>query len=390
MSFDADAVRPACPWHDDSHREWRRQLRRFTGEKIDPHVEEWEEAGRFPESLYREAAEIGLLQLGYPESLGGISEGIDGFHRLIVSEELGRTGAGGVTASLMCHGIGLPPLIAAGAEALKASVVPRVLSGEKHISLAVTEPGAGSDVAALATRARREGDGYRVDGEKTYITGGMRAHWLTTAARTGGEGAGGISLLLIPADAPGVERTELTKKQGWWSSDTATLHFDGVRVPADHLIGEEGGGFALVMRNFNGERLVMAAGANAAARACIEVAVDWARERRTFGRALIARQVIRHKLVEMLRRVNATQAYLEQCTWLVDQGETPAADLAMLKVQATLTMEFCAREAMQILGGAGYIRGNKAERIYREVRVNAIGGGSEEIMRDLAARRIGL
>jgi len=244
-------------------------------------------------------------------------------------------------------------------------------------------------VAAIRTRAVAEGDHYVVDGEKTFITGGMRADYFTTAVRTA-EGYDGISLLLIPADAAGVSRTELDRKQGWWSSDTATIHFDGVRVPRDHLIGSEGAGFGLIMKNFNGERLAMAGGANAAARVCVEDALAWARQRHTFGRRLADHQVIRHKFVEMLRQVNATQAYLEHCTWRVDQGATPAADLAMLKVQATLTMEFCAREAMQILGGAGYLRGSRIERIYREVRVNAIGGGSEEIMRDLAARQLGL
>ncbi len=390
MQTVGELPRPPCPWYSDSHEEWRRQLRRFVGEKIMPFVEDWEEAGRIPESLFHDAADIGLLQIGYPERYGGVSEGVDAFHRLIVSEELARSGAGGVNASLMVHGIALPPLLAGGSDALCDAVAPRVLGGELHLSLAITEPGGGSDVAAIRTRARRDGDEYVVSGEKTYITGGMRADFFTTAVRTGGEGMEGISLLLIPADAEGVSRTELDRKQGWWSSDTASIHFDEVRVPFSHRIGEEGRGFGLIMKNFNGERLAMAAGANASARVCIEDALAWARERRTFGRRLADHQVIRHKLVEMLRQVNATQAYLEHCTWRVQQGESPAADLAMLKVQATLTMEFCAREAMQILGGAGFIRGNRIERIYREVRVNAIGGGSEEIMRDLAARQLGI
>jgi len=176
----------------------------------------------------------------------------------------------------------------------------------------------------------------------------------------------------------------------WWASDTAAIYFDDVRVPKGNLIGGENQGFMGIMLNFNGERLGMAASANAAARVCIEEAVKWAQQRHTFGKRLADHQVIRHKIAEMVRHVNATQAYLEICTWRVQNGETPAADLALLKVQATQTMEFCAREAMQILGGAGYMRGNKVERIYREVRVNAIGGGSEEIMRDLAARQLGL
>jgi acyl-CoA dehydrogenase len=207
--------------------------------------------------------------------------------------------------------------------------------------------------------------------------------------RTGGAGAGGVSLLLIEADRKGVSRTAL-KKQGWWASDTASIFFDDVEVPVENLIGAENDGFAGIMINFNGERLGMASGATALARVCIEEAVAWAQARKTFGQRLADHQVIRHKIAQMVQRVNATTAYLEHCAWRVQNGERPVADLCLLKVQATETLDFCAREAMQILGGAGYMRGGRVERIYREVRVNAIGGGSEEIMRDLAARQLGL
>jgi acyl-CoA dehydrogenase len=280
-------------------------------------------------------------------------------------------------------------VIALGSEELKRRIAPPVLAGEKRISLAITEPSGGSDVANITTKAVKTNEGYRVTGQKMFITGGMRADWFTTAVRTGGEGLGGLSLLVIDAHAPGVSRTPM-KKMGWWASDTAVIHFDDVLVPFENMLGSENQGFTGIVLNFNGERLGMASGANAYARVCMEEAVAWARERKTFGKRLADHQVIRHKIAEMLRQINATQAYLEMCAWRVQQGETPAADLAMLKVQATLTMEFCAREAMQILGGAGYIRGSRVERIYREVRVNAIGGGSEEIMRDLAARQMGL
>ena len=198
-----------------------------------------------------------------------------------------------------------------------------------------------------------------------------------------------MSLLLIEMDSPGVSRTKL-EKMGWHASDTAAIYFDDVRVPVDNLIGGENQGFAGVMHNFNGERLGMAAGCVGAAKACVQEAVSWAQERETFGKRLADHQVIRHKISEMVRKIKATQAMLELCTWRVEQGETPAADLALLKVQATRTSEFCARESAQILGGASFIRGSKVERIYREVRVNAIGGGSEEIMLDLAARQMGI
>ncbi|MGK2740769.1 acyl-CoA dehydrogenase family protein [Tepidicaulis sp. LMO-SS28] len=387
--FDFDTTRLPSPFYNESHEHWRAELRKFVDKEMMPFADDWDEAGEFPEELYKKAADFGLLGMGYPEEYGGTTEGLDRFHSLVTSEELARLGAGGVTASLMVHGIGLPPIIALGTEEMKKRIAPAVLSGDKHISLAITEPGAGSDVANISTRAVKEGDHYIVNGSKMFITGGIRANYFTTAVRTGGEGMGGISLLLIEADRDGVSRTPL-KKQGWWASDTAALYFDDVKVPVSNLIGPENQGFLGIVMNFNGERLGMAAGAVGSARVCLEEAVNWAKERRTFGKRLADHQVIRHKIAEMMRQINATQAYLENCTWRVQQGETPAADLAMLKVQATLTLEFCAREAMQIMGGSGYMRGNRVERIYREVRVNAIGGGSEEIMRDLAARQLGL
>ncbi|MEM6625534.1 MAG: acyl-CoA dehydrogenase family protein [Pseudomonadota bacterium] len=384
-----DALRPPSPLMSDSHDQWRAALRRFVEREIAPHVEDWENAGRIPRELFKTAAAFGLIGAGYPGLYGGSGEDFDAFHGIITSEEMARIGAGGIAAALLIHGIGLPPVLAGGSDAMKAVVAPAVLSGDKQISLGITEPSGGSDVANLKTRAERRGDVYVVNGSKTLITGGMTSHWLTTAVRTGGPGIGGVSLLLIDLNAPGVERTELPK-QGWWSSDTATLHFDDVEVPAEHLIGSENAGFAYIMRNFNGERLGMAAQATAYARVCIEDAAAWAQQRETFGKRLADHQVIRHKIAQMVQKVNASTAYLEHCAWRVMQGQSPVADLSLLKVQATETMEFCAREAMQILGGAGFVRGGRVERIYREVRVMAIGGGSEEIMRDLAARQLGL
>jgi acyl-CoA dehydrogenase len=381
-------VRLDAPFYTDEHREWRDSLRRFIDDRLMPHVNQWDEAGEVPRAVHREVAEFGLTRLGFPEEFGGFSEGTDIFHFVIKAQELARMGAGGVATALSTHDIGLPPLIVAGSEEIKRRVAPPVLSGEKIIALAITEPGAGSDVAALRTRARREGEFFRVDGSKTFISGGMNADFVTAVVRTGADGARGLSLLLIERGMPGFSATRLPK-QGWWASDTATLHFDNVAVPAANLIGAEGAGFALIMNNLNRERLMMAAGAIGAARACLQDAAEWARERETFGKRLVEHQVIRHKLVEMSRRIEAGQAYLERTAARMQQGERCAADIAMLKVDATLTMEFCAREASQVLGGASYIRGCRVERIYREVRVNAIGGGSEEILRDLAARQLG-
>ncbi len=390
MSLDFDSARLPNSCLTAEHHEWRAQLRRFFDREVIPFAEDWDEEGAIPDELWIKAAEVGLLGLGFPEAFGGVTQGIDIWHSIIVNEEMARIAVGGVGATLMVHGIGLPPVVNFGSDEIKQMVAPPVLAGTKRISLAITEPGGGSDVAQLQTTARLDGDHYVVNGAKTYITGGMNANWFTTAVRTGGEGSGGVSTLLIPADAEGVSRTALDKKQGWWCSDTATIYFDNVRVPAGNLLGQENKGFSVIMNNFNAERLAMSAAMEAFSRVCLEDAVAWARERKTFGQRLADHQVIRHKIAEMKQRINATQAYLQLVCQQLVAGSENAGDIALLKVQCSQTMEFCAREAMQILGGIGYIRGSRVERIYREVRVNAIGGGSEEIMRDLAARQFGL
>ena len=387
-----DQWRSRSPHYDESHEAVCASVRAFVAREIMPHVDEWERAGQLPRELHRKAAEAGVLGLGYPQEYGGSGTldqgGFDIFHSLVQSEEMCRPGAGGIPASLMIHGIGLPPVIAAGSEELKQRIAPQVLSGEKIICLGITEPGGGSDVANLRTRAERRGDHYVVNGAKTLITSGMRADYISLAVRTGGEGMGGVSLLLVELDRSGVSRTPL-EKMGWHASDTATIHFDDVEVPAENLIGPENAGFGAIMRNFNGERLGMAQQAAAYARICYEDALDWARSRETFGRPLVTRQAIRHKLARMLQMIGATQAMIDHAAWTVKHGCAFPGDFALLKVQATQTLEYCAREACQILGGASFVRGGRVERIYREVRVMAIGGGSEEIMYDLASRQFG-
>ncbi len=373
-------------YYSQDHEAWRDTVRRFVETEIAPHVEAWEEAERLPRELFRKAGEVGLIAAYHPLAAGGLMA--DHFFMIIVAQELARPGAGGIAASLGSHAIGLPPVIRAATDAVKARVVPAVLAGEKIAALAITEPSGGSDVANLQTAARLDGDHYVVNGSKTFITSGMKADYISTAVRTGEPGMHGVSLLLIETDAPGFSRTPL-QKMGWHASDTATLYFDNVRVPAENLIGVENQGFRIVMQNFNFERLMMAAGCNGFSQVCFDETIAYARERETFGKRLIDHQVVRHKLVDMAMQINATQAFLENLAWRIDQGESPVAEICMLKNQATLTMESCAREAVQTFGGAGYLKGQKVERIYREVRVNAIGGGAEEIMRDLAARQLG-
>jgi acyl-CoA dehydrogenase len=371
-------------------------VRRFALERIAPYVAQWDEAGTFPRELYGEAAALGLLGLGYPEELGGTPAP----HALrnAMSVTLARYGgSGGLMASLFSLNIGLPPVLRHGTPELQREVIPPALRGEKIAALAITEPGGGSDVASLRTTARRDGDHWVIDGEKTFITSGVRADWLTVAVRTGEpgtRGAGGISMIVVPGDSAGLSRTALDK-MGWWCSDTAHLRFDGVRVPARFLVGEEGGGFKIIMTNFNGERLAMSAMALGFAQACYDEALDWARQRKTFGSLLSDKQVIRHKLVDMQMRIASTRAWLDAVTALADEGKLEAdpdcvAQVCMLKNHATQAMQFCADQAVQILGGMGFMRGTKCERIYREVKVMMIGGGAEEIMKDLAARKLGL
>ncbi len=372
----------------DEHRLFRRTVAEFVANEITPHVAEWDEAEEFPRDLYRKAGELGLFGIGFAEEHGGLGTH-DALLLAIVAEELAQCGAGGIPASLFSNYIGAPPIQAAGTPETQAEILPRMLSGDAVCALAITEPGGGSDVANLSTTAVADGDVYIVNGQKTFITSGMRADYVTTAVRTGDDGAAGLSLLVVPTDLPGFSTTPL-QKMGWWASDTATLYFDDVAVPKRYLLGEEGQGFGLIMLNFNHERLFMIAGMVGGSRLLFDEALDWARERETFGRPLATRQVVRHKLVEMDRRINATRAWMAELIDRVDAGEAPVAQLAECKVQASRTLEFCAREASQILGGASYLRGNPVERLYREVRVNAIGGGSEEIMIDLAARQLGI
>lgn len=389
MTISFDDWRARSPFYDETHEAVAQSVRRFMAAEVVPHIDRWETEGELPRELHRKAAAAGILGLNYPEEYGGHSEGFTVFHGMTQSEELAAAGAGGLGASLMTHGIGLPPILALGSDEMKRRIAPEVLSGEKIISLAITEPSGGSDVAQLKTRAEKVGNKYVVNGSKMFITSGMRADYMTVAVRTGGPGMAGISLMLIETDRPGVSRTRLDK-MGWRCSDTAAVHFDNVEVPPENLIGPENGGFIGIMRNFNSERLGMAHGCCAMARVALKEAMDWAQTRETFGKTLGAHQSIRIKLADCARQIQATQAWVDLCAHQHMHGKGVPADYAMLKVQATRMLEHVVREAAQVLGGASYVTGSKIERIYREVRVNAIGGGSEEIMLDLAGRQLGI
>jgi acyl-CoA dehydrogenase len=374
------------PFYTDEHESFRATVRRFVATEIAPSAAEWEEAGEFPRDLYAKASAAGLFGLGFPEEYGGVAA--DRFYFLILAQELARAGAGGVVSGLMIHTIGAPPIAALGSPELKARLLPPILAGEKICALAITEPGGGSDVAAVTTKAVRDGDAYRINGEKTFITSGMRADYYTVAVRTGGPGIAGLSLLVVEKGMRGFTQSPL-KKMGWWASDTATLRFEDVRVPVGNMLGAENEGFRAIVDNFNGERLWMAAQCAAYSQVCLDESVAWARQRKVFGGALIDKQVIRHKLVDMAMRINATQALVEHLAWCMDHGDKPIGEIAMAKNQATQTFAYCASEAVQIHGGMGFMRGVTVERLYRDVKVNAIGGGSEEVMKELASRQAG-
>jgi len=375
------------PFETEERQAFRAMLRDFVKREIRPHADAWDEAGEVPWALHRKAGELGLFGFGIDERYGGLGFD-DAFMRAIYAEEISQCGATGVPADLGARSISTGPIHALGSEEIKRRVLPPVLSGEKGSSLAITEPSGGSDVANLRTRADLDGDQYVINGSKIFITGGMRSDFFVVAARTGGSGMSGISLFLVDADAPGFSRQPLERKMGWWCSDTAALYFDACRIPADQLLGPENRGFLAVMQNFNYERFFMAAQCLGMMKACFEDAVAWARERRTFGKRLIEHQVIRHKLADMSARIDATEALIGNIAWLINEDEMPVAEISKGKFFASKALEYCASEAMQILGGAGFLRGNRIERIYREVKVMAIGGGSEEILHDLAARQM--
>tara|TARA_B100002052_G_scaffold185701_1_gene169206 strand:+ start:6366 stop:7508 length:1143 start_codon:yes stop_codon:yes gene_type:complete len=377
------------PFDTEERRTFREMVSKFLEAEIWPYVDEWDEAGEYPHEINEKVCELGVFGFGIDEKYGGLGFD-DQFMRKDVSVEMGRTSAGGLFASVGSRNIMLGPLTELANEEIKLKALPDLMSGKKGGSLGITEPGGGSDVARMKTTARKDGNEWVLNGSKTFITGGMQASYFVIGARTGKEGLGGISLFFVEADTPGFTRSSIDKKMGWWSSDTATLYFDNCRIPADNLMGEENKGFLAIMNNFNYERYMMGAQMLGMAKRCFEECVQYSQERQTFGKNLIEHQVIRHKLADMSAKIDAMDAYLNQVAQLMNDGEMPVAEISKIKFYCSECIESIASEAMQIFGGAGYLRGNAVERIYREVKVMAIGGGSKEIMKDLTVKQLGL
>ncbi|WP_271411667.1 acyl-CoA dehydrogenase family protein [Pseudomonas sp. Q1-7] len=376
-------------YFDESHQLVRDAVRRFVEREILPHIAEWEEAEEFPRDLYLKAGAAGILGIGYPEQFGGSHEG-DLFAKVAASEELMRSGSGGLVAGLGSLDIGLPPVIKWGRQVLRERIVPQVLAGEKIMALAITEPSGGSDVASLRTRAVREGDCYRVTGSKTFITSGVRADYYTVAVRTGGEGFGGVSLLLVEKGTPGFTVGRKLKKMGWWASDTAELFFDDCKVPAENLIGMENMGFACIMANFQSERLALAVMANMTAQLALEESLQWAGEREAFGKPIGKFQVLKHRLAEMATQLEVSREFTYRQAAAMAAGKSVIKEISMAKNFATDVADRLTYDAVQLLGGMGYMRESLVERLYRDNRILSIGGGTREIMNEIIAKQMSL
>ncbi|WP_439427125.1 acyl-CoA dehydrogenase family protein [Micromonospora sp. LA-10] len=370
-------------------RQLRELTRSFVTREVLPHLSDWERAGELPRSLHESAAKVGLLGIGFPESVGG--SGGDLLDSMVVTEEIIRSGgSSGLIAALFTHGIALPHIVAAQDEALIERYVRPALAGTMIGALAITEPDGGSDVAGIRTCAVRDGDHYVVNGAKTYITSGVRADFVTTAVCTDFPGSGSLSLLVIDKGTPGFTVGRRLEKLGWHCSDTAELSFADVRVPVSNRVGPEDTGFLAIMQQFAAERISLATQAYATAQRCVDLAVRWSRDRQTFGRPLVARQVVRHRLAEMHSRTEAARAYVHEVAERVAAGQPVVTEVAIAKNVAVSACDFVVDAALQLHGGFGYMRDAEVERHYRDARLLGIGGGATEIMNEIIAKGMGL
>ncbi len=384
MSFEFSEKAGVQEYFGKAHQLVRKSVKEFVDKEIKPFVDEWEEAGEFPRELYKKAADVDILGIGYPEEVGGTPGDI--FFKVAASEELMRSGSGGLVAGLGSLDIAIPPIVRHGTEDQKERFVKPVLAGDKIAALAITEPSGGSDVAKLQTTAVKDGDHYIVNGNKTFITSGCRADQVTCAVRTGDEGAHGISFLVIEKGTPGFSVSQKLKKTGWWASDTAELFFDDCRVPAQNLIGGENQGFYLIMENFQFERLSLAIMANMTAQMAYEEAAQYAKNREAFGKPLAGFQVTRHKLVDMATLLEISREFTYRVAAKIDAGIDQIKQVSMAKNFACNVSDRATFDAVQLFGGYGYMRGYLVERLYRDNRILSIGGGTTEIMKEIISK----
>ena len=378
------------PYFDETHHALRDSIKRFVDKEILPHIDDWEEQNTFPREIYKMAGDAGFLGIGFDEKYGGTKA--DVFHKLVFSEEIMRSTSAGLVSSLGSLDIGLPPIAKWGSEALKQKVMPAVIAGDKICALAITEPSGGSDVANIKTRAEKmttdDGTFYKVNGSKTFITSGVRADYYTVAVRTGGDGFGGISLLMIEKGTPGFNVGKSLKKMCWWASDTAELFFEDCMVPAENLIGAENTGFFAIMTNFQSERLMLTSMANMTAELALEECYKYVKEREAFGRAIGKYQVIKHKLVEMATKLEVSKTMMYNVAANMNAGVDQVKQVSMAKNFATDVSDFVTYEAVQIFGGMGLMRESVVERLYRDNRILSIGGGTREIMNEIIAKQL--
>jgi len=377
----------------EHHDALRATAGEFVRREVVPHLQEWEDAGEIPRALHRTAGDLGLIGAAFPEDVGG--GGGDLVDSVALQEAMFDAGASsGLMAGLFTAGIALPHIAASGNADLVDRFVRPTLAGDTIGSLAITEPGGGSDVAGLRTTAVRDGDHYVVNGDKTFITSGVRADFVTTAVRTGGPGHGGISLLVVEKGTPGFTVSRSLRKMGWHCSDTAELSFVDARVPAANLVGAEGSGFGQIADQFVVERIALAVHGYGIAARSLDLAAAYARERETFGRPLTAHQSVQHTLVEMRRQVEVARTYTRHVAARHAAGApedqlSVVAEACLAKQTAVDCAAYVCDRAVQIFGGTGYMHGTEVERHYRDARLLPIGGGADEVLRDLTAKLYG-
>jgi len=369
-----------------SHQLVRQTVKDFIKKDVLPYIEDWEEQGFFPRDIFTKASDIGILGMGYPEEYGGTPGDI--FFKIAISEELMRSGSGGFVASFGSMNIALPPIVRNGSDAQKKQFVEPTIQGKKIAALAITEPGGGSDVSNIQTTAVKDGNMYVVNGSKTFITSGSRADFITCAVRTGGEGAHGISLLIIESNRKGYNTSKPLKKTGWWASDTCEIYFDNCHVPVENLIGEENKGFYAIMDNFQEERLQLAVMANMTAQLALESSIQYAKERKAFGKPIVGFQVTRHKIVDMATLVEVSKEFTYRVAAKIDSGINQIKEVSMAKNFACQVSDQVTYDAVQIFGGYGFMRGYLVERLYRDNRILSIGGGTTEIMKEIISKFI--
>ncbi|WP_245916376.1 acyl-CoA dehydrogenase family protein [Nocardioides gansuensis] len=366
----------------------KRSALEFTRREVTPHLEQWERHGEIPRGFQKRLAHAGLLGVGVPEEVGG--EGGTLLDVCAMQEGFMEAGwSGGLMAAAYTHGIAIPHIARFGSKELIDTYVRPVLSGDMIGSLGVTEPGAGSDVAGITTRAVRDGDHYVINGAKTFITSSVRGDFVTTAVRTGEDGAHGISLIVVPRGTPGFTVSRQLDKMGWLASDTGELSYEDVRVPVTNLVGEENHGFHYIAQSFVSERIWLALMGYGHALRCLNLTAQHCKDREAFGKPLVANQVVRAKLTEMHRQVAVARSYTLEVASRYDAGESVVADACLAKQTAVDTAVWVADQAVQLHGGMGYLRESEVERHYRDVRLLPIGGGATEVLTDLAARLLG-